>query len=142
MTKPSQAAILFIAQNNVSGNYSQMIPKRFLILAAGLTGASGVALSAAAAHQGIANLSTAASFLMIHAPAFLALSLLNGNKVHTIGSWTLFVGLVFFTGDLLSRAYIGTRFFPMAAPSGGVLMIGGWLVIAVSVLFKTSEPNH
>jgi uncharacterized membrane protein YgdD (TMEM256/DUF423 family) len=109
---------------------------RPLLFAAGLLGASGVALSAAAAHQGIANVATAASFLLMHAPAFLALSLLGGNRVRSFGSSGLLLGLVIFSGDLLARAYLGTRLFPMAAPSGGVLMIGGWLVIAASALTK------
>jgi uncharacterized membrane protein YgdD (TMEM256/DUF423 family) len=109
---------------------------RPLLFAAGLLGASGVALSAAAAHQGVANVATAASFLLMHAPAFLALSSLAGNRVRGFGSWALLLGLVIFSGDLLARAYLGTRLFPMAAPSGGVLMIGGWLVIAASALTK------
>ena len=113
-----------------------MQPSRPLLIAAGLLGASGVALSAAAAHKGIANVATAASFLLMHAPAFLALSLLNGNRLRSLGSWALLLGLVIFSGDLLARAYLGTRLFPMAAPSGGVLMIAGWLVIAASALVR------
>ena len=113
-----------------------MFPSRPLLLAAGVLGASGVALSAAAAHQDIANVATAASFMLMHAPAFLALSLLGGNRVRNLGSWTLLIGLVIFAGDLLARAYVGTRLFPMAAPAGGVLMIGGWLLIALSALVR------
>jgi uncharacterized membrane protein YgdD (TMEM256/DUF423 family) len=113
-----------------------MFSSRPLLFAAGLLGASGVALSAAAAHQGIANVATAASFLLMHAPAFLALSLLGGNRLRSLGSWTLLIGLVIFAGDLLARVYLATRLFPMAAPSGGVLMIGGWLVVAASALVK------
>ena len=109
---------------------------RPLLLAASLVGASGVALSAAAAHQGVANVATAATFLLTHAPAFLALSLLTGNRVRSFGSWTLLLGLVIFSGDLLARAYLGTRLFPMTAPSGGVLMIGGWLAVAASALIR------
>lgn len=115
-----------------------MPPSRPLLLAAGLLGASGVALSAAAAHQGIAGVATAASFLLMHAPAFLALSLLTGNRVRGFGSWVLLLGLVLFSGDLLARAYLDARLFPMAAPTGGVLMIGGWLAIAASALLKNT----
>ena len=111
-----------------------MPSNRPLLFTSGLIGASGVALSAAAAHQGIASVATAASFLLTHAPAFLALSLLQTNRLRSIGNWGLLLGLIMFCGDLLARAYLGTRLFPMAAPSGGVLMIGGWLVIAASAL--------
>ena len=44
---------------------------RLLILAAGLCGAAGVALSAVAAHGGAANTATAATFLVVHAPVLL-----------------------------------------------------------------------
>ena len=111
-----------------------MPTNRPLLLAAGLLGASGVALSAAAAHQGAANVATTASFLLTHAPAFLALSLLRGNKLTGIGTWVLLIGLVMFCGDLLARAYLGSRLFPMAAPTGGILLIAGWLGIAASAL--------
>ena len=111
-------------------------PNIALLFSAGLLGASGVALSAAAAHQDAANVATAASFLLMHAPAFLALSLQRGSRLTGIGGWVLLLGLMMFCGDLLARAYLGTRLFPMAAPSGGVLMIGGWLAIAASALVR------
>ncbi len=121
---------------------SYMQPSRPLLFAAGLLGGSGVALSAAAAHQGIANVATAASFLLMHAPAFLALSLLQGNRLTRLGSWVLLLGLVIFCGDLLAGAFLGTRLFAMAAPSGGVLMIGGWLAIAASALVRNEcDPS-
>lgn len=113
---------------------------RFLILAAGLTGAAGVAFSAAAAHSGGANTGTAASFLLMHAPALLAIGLIGGNKVLRIGGWLLLAGLMVFSGDLLMRDYAGARLFPMAAPLGGALLIFAWLVVAGSALLR-SEPG-
>jgi uncharacterized membrane protein YgdD (TMEM256/DUF423 family) len=120
---------------------THMPPNRPLLFAAGLLGASGVALSAAAAHSGVANVATAASFLLMHASAFLALSVFAGNRLRSFGSWTLLLGLVIFSGDLLARAYLGTRLFPMAAPAGGVLMIGGWLAIAASALVRSNAHS-
>jgi uncharacterized membrane protein YgdD (TMEM256/DUF423 family) len=75
----------------------------------------------------------------MHAPAFLALSLLGGNKLRSAGSWALLLGLVIFAADLLMRSFAGMRLFPMAAPSGGVLMIGGWLLIAASALTQPGK---
>jgi uncharacterized membrane protein YgdD (TMEM256/DUF423 family) len=119
-----------------------MIPNRPLILAAGLLGASGVALSAMAAHRADgANIATAASFLLMHAPAFLALALLGGNKIRVSGAWVLLAGLMLFSGDLLARTYLGTRLFAFAAPTGGVLMIGGWLLIAASALLDRNTKS-
>jgi uncharacterized membrane protein YgdD (TMEM256/DUF423 family) len=114
-------------------------PDRFLVLAGGLSGAAGVALSAAAAHAGGGNVGTAASFLLMHAPAVLAIGLIGGGKVLRAGSWILLLGLLVFAGDLLMRDYAGTRLFPMAAPAGGLLLIAGWLIIAASTFTRPSS---
>ena len=113
---------------------------RLLILASGLTGAAGVALSAAAAHEGGAFTGTAASFLLMHAPAFLAVGLLPaaGNMLRIAGL-ILLVGVVLFSGDLVARDFLGTRLFPFAAPTGGTLLIIGWLAVALSALLRRRE---
>lgn len=112
---------------------------RIFVLIASLYGAAGVALSAAAAHTGGANIHTAAAFLLAHAPAFLALGLLGGKGPLRIAGWVLFAGLTLFAGDLLMRDYAGTRLFPMAAPTGGTLMIFGWLAIGAAAFFRNSD---
>jgi uncharacterized membrane protein YgdD (TMEM256/DUF423 family) len=112
---------------------------RFYIFAGGISGAAGVALSAAAAHIGGGTVETAAHFLLAHAPAFLALGFLARTKVLTAGAWLLLVGVLVFSGDLLMRNFAGTRLFPMAAPTGGTVMILGWLVIATGAFFSRTE---
>lgn len=107
---------------------------RLLVLAAGLTGAAGVALSAAAAHAGGGNVATAAQFLLFHAPALLALGLLSHARLSHAAGIALLAGLMLFSGDLLMRHYAGIRLFAMAAPAGGTLMILGWLGVAGSAL--------
>lgn len=109
---------------------------RILVLAGGLCGAAGVALSAAAAHLGGAFVGTAASFLLMHAPVFLAAGLLGANRILRMGSLVLLVGLVMFCGDLLARDFLGSRLFPLSAPIGGTLLIVGWLAIAASALVR------
>ncbi len=110
-----------------------MVPSRPLLAAAGLSGALAVGLSAMAAHRAdLPNLGTAATMLMFHAPAFLALTVISTNRVRNLATWALLAGLFFFVADLLARSFLGTRLFPMAAPTGGVLMIAGWLGIAAS----------
>ena len=109
---------------------------RILVFAAGLCGAAGVALSAAAAHLGGAFVGTAASFLIMHAPVFLAVGLAGANRILRIGSLVLLVGLVLFCGDLLARDFVGSRLFPMSAPIGGSLLIAGWLAMAASALVR------
>lgn len=114
---------------------------RVLVLAGGLCGAAGVALSAAAAHAGGGNLATAASFLLAHAPALLAIGLLGSATILRAGGYVLLVGVLLFAGDLVLRHYAGIRLFPMAAPIGGTLMILGWLVIAASAVFTRNRSN-
>lgn len=125
-----------------------MKPERILVLAGGLSGAAGVALSATAAHAGGGNIGTAASFLLMHAPVFLAIGLLAGRGADGpeparndagpgllhLAAYALLAGLVLFSGDLLLRDSAGTRVFLMAAPAGGMLMILGWLGIAAAGL--------
>ncbi len=112
-----------------------MFIHRILIGAAGLCGAAGVALSAAAAHAAGANLGIAASFLLAHAPVFLAVGLVGANRPMLLATGALLLGVLLFCGDLLMRDYAGTRLFPMAAPAGGTIMILGWLGIAASALW-------
>lgn len=107
---------------------------RLLVLAAGLIGAAGVALSAAAAHAGGGNVATAAQFLLFHAPALLALGLFSHSRLSRVAGLVLLAGLLLFSGDLLIRHYADTRLFAMAAPAGGTLMILGWLGVAGSAL--------
>lgn len=108
---------------------------RILIAVAGFCGAAGVALSAAAAHSAGPNLGIAASFLLAHAPVFLAVGMTGGNRVMMSGTAALLLGVVLFCGDLVMRDYAGMRLFPMAAPAGGTIMILGWLSIAASALW-------
>jgi uncharacterized membrane protein YgdD (TMEM256/DUF423 family) len=106
------------------------------VLAAGLVGGAGVALSAAAAHRGGAFTGTAANFLLMHAPVFLAIGLAGGSRCLMIASLVLLAGLLLFCGDLLARDFLASRLFPMSAPIGGTLLIAGWVAIAVSALWR------
>lgn len=114
----------------------------WLIALGGLSGALGVALSAMAAHspEG-ANLKTAAEFLLVHGPAFMALAALARAEVLPrwallAGALALALGLSFFAGDLARRSFTGARLFPMAAPTGGTLMILGWAWFGLAGLFS------
>jgi len=113
---------------------------RLLIFIAGLYGAAGVALAAAAAHvPDAARLGPASSMLLFHASAILAAALLGerGN-VHRIpglaATFGFVLGTALFAGDLSLRQFSGHPLFPMAAPTGGMLLIGSWLLLAVAAL--------
>ena len=111
-----------------------------LVALGGLAGLAGVALSAAAAHlTGAGSAETAARFLLFHAPALLGLAALAGTRLVHPGlsraaGLALALGLVLFSCDLALRAFQGMPLFPMAAPSGGVVLMVGWALVAVGAL--------
>jgi uncharacterized membrane protein YgdD (TMEM256/DUF423 family) len=111
-----------------------------LLVIAALMGAAGVMLAAAAAHavRG-AGLDAAASMLLFHAAAaFGAAALVHQGLLRRplglagIAAWV--IGAVLFSGDIALRAFAGHRLFPMAAPAGGIMLILGWLVLAVAAV--------
>jgi uncharacterized membrane protein YgdD (TMEM256/DUF423 family) len=110
--------------------------ERLLFSVGALFGAAGVALSAVAAHRIGGDLGTAASFLLIHAPALLVLSSARFGNIQIAGGWAIVVGLALFCGDLVARTFLGTRLFPMAAPAGGLLLMGGWVLVALAALLN------
>lgn len=99
-----------------------------LLVVAGLMGAAGVGLAAWAAHRsGGDTLMTAALFLIIHATAVAAIALLAAGRGLLVGGALLALGAILFTGDLALRFTINVKLWAMAAPTGGVVMILGWL---------------
>jgi len=111
---------------------------RILIILAGIMGADGVILAAASAHQPDASrLASASSMLLFHAAAVLAVvALAERGVIHARIGIAAAMGFVIaaalFAGDLTLRQYAGHGLFPMAAPSGGTLLILSWLVLAVA----------
>ena len=121
-----------------------MILGRILLFVGGLFGAAGVALSAVNAHLGGVNIATAATFLLAHAPALVAIGLLGGRRgdgVTRFGGLLLLLGPLLFSGDLLMREFVGDRLFPMAAPSGGTLTIVGWIVVAIGAIWRRGDDG-
>jgi len=114
---------------------------RILIALAGLMGAAGVALAAASAHQPDATrLAAASSMLLFHAIAVLtAVLLVERRIIHERIGLAAAVGFVaaagLFAGDLTLRQYAGHGLFPMAAPTGGMLLIVSWLILAAAALW-------
>ena len=114
---------------------------RVLIVLAGIMGADGVILAAASAHQADASrLGAASSMLLFHACAVLAVvALAERALIHARIAIAAAIGFVIatalFAGDLTLRQYAGHSLFPVAAPTGGTLLIAGWLVLALSGLW-------
>ncbi len=116
-----------------------------LLILAGLMGASGIMLAAAGAHAAPgAGLDGAAYMLLFHATTIIGAAALiqngmlwRGPALIVLAAWVL--GALLFSGDIALRAFAGHRLFPMAAPSGGIILILGWLSfagLAISALVR------
>lgn len=118
-----------------------MTMPRMLVALAGLMGAAGVMLAAAAAHLAdAARLGAASSMLLFHAavlPGTVALAergVLH-PRIAILAALGFATSAALFAGDLTLRQYAGHGLFPFAAPTGGTLLIASWLVLAVSALW-------
>ncbi|WP_319774322.1 DUF423 domain-containing protein [Breoghania sp.] len=107
-------------------------------LAAGLSGAAGVALSAVAAHIDSSGfVSAAAAIALAHAPILLILCLPGIRDVLRLPALPAFMitlGVFLFCGDMSARVFLDHKLFAYAAPTGGSLLILGWLAIAALAL--------
>ncbi len=110
---------------------------RLFVLFGGIFGLLGVALAAAATHMGDQHLlGNASTMSLAHAPVLVALGLAHERlKTATPAGALMLLGTLLFVGDLLKRHYTGSALFSMSAPTGGILMMGGWLVIALGALW-------
>jgi uncharacterized membrane protein YgdD (TMEM256/DUF423 family) len=111
---------------------------RILVILAGVMGADGVILAALAAHQSdAARLAPASSMLLFHASAVLAVVALTARGIVAprgglIAGFGFVIAATLFAGDLSMRHFADHALFPLAAPTGGTLLIISWLVLAVA----------
>ena len=76
---------------------------------------------------------TATLYLFVHALGLLLVGLLIRLKYITqTTAWLLQIGIVIFAGSLYAMTLGAPRWFGAITPIGGVLMIVGWLWLAVS----------
>ena len=107
----------------------------FLILAwAGLAGAAGVALAAAAAHKVESPaLATAAMILTIHAAAAVGLASIAlrfaDRKLWAGVTFLMLAAASLFSAEVALFTLTGRHIFPYAAPTGGSLLILSWLIV-------------
>jgi uncharacterized membrane protein YgdD (TMEM256/DUF423 family) len=111
---------------------------RILVILAAIMGADGVILAALATHQADATrLLPAWSMLLFHAIAVLAVVALTERGIVAVrgglvAGFGFVVAAALFAGDLTLRHFAGHALFPMAAPTGGTLLIVSWLVLAIA----------
>jgi uncharacterized membrane protein YgdD (TMEM256/DUF423 family) len=111
---------------------------RILVVLAAIMGADGVILAAASAHLPDASrLASASSMLLFHATAILGTVALAERaivdiRIGIVAAVGFVIAASLFAGDLTLRQYAGHSLFPMAAPTGGTLLIASWLALAVA----------
>ncbi len=107
---------------------------------AGLIGAAGVVVAAAGAHKGGGELArTSSDFLLVHAAAILAgsgvaLAGARSSALLVAALGLMSVGAVLFGGDLALAGLLDWRPIPLAAPTGGLCLIAGWLSLTASAI--------
>ncbi len=112
-----------------------------------LAGLSAVAMAAAAAHglperltpEALGFLRSGVQMHGWHALALVATGILaarGGALVHLAGA-AFAIGTVLFCGAVYALALAGLR-LPYAAPTGGMLLMLGWLLLGLSALRRRS----
>ena len=129
-----------------AANTDECAPMQWLLCLAGLTGAAGIALTAAAAHMPASlRLDTAGYLLLLHAAATVATCAaaergLLWRPLAIMAASSFIAGSALFATDLALRAFAQVRLFPLAAPTGGMILIVGWLAIAPAAVVALSRP--
>lgn len=117
----------------------------FLVLA-GINGFIAVSLGAFAAHglksmlgpDLLATFQTGVQYHMYHSLALLALGILvlqfPAQTGLRIAGFLFLAGIVIFSGSLYVLALSGIRWLGAITPIGGVAFLGGWALLAWSML--------
>ena len=107
--------------------------------------AMGVVLGAFGAHalktrlpsDLMAVYQTAVQYHLIHALGLFAVACasvyLDSRVLVRWSGWTMFVGIVIFSGSLYALSMSGVRGFGAVTPVGGLAFILAWLLLAVAV---------
>jgi uncharacterized membrane protein YgdD (TMEM256/DUF423 family) len=100
----------------------------FIAVGAGAFGAHGVSDPKAKAW-----LETGGHYQLIHALAVFACYVVWRERqapAAGIAAWLFLIGSLIFSGSLYMMAFGGPRMLGAITPIGGLLLLGGWLVLA------------
>lgn len=125
-------------------NFAPQAPRR-AAAAAGLFGLTGVAAGAFGAHalktrlepEALAVFDTAARYQLLHALALLGSAWINTQwpgRAARASALFLAAGTVLFSGSLYALSLTGIRGLGAITPVGGLLLLCGWLLLAVAPL--------
>ncbi|WP_395745274.1 DUF423 domain-containing protein [Prosthecobacter sp.] len=124
-----------------------MNPDPFRLRLSALMGFLAIALGASGAHGPVhekllvigksANWETAVQYHLPHAVVLLLLTMLGGSKPLMVWAWRLiFLGIVLFSGSLYLLAYTGITKLGAITPLGGLSLMAGWVLVAMSARGK------
>ena len=112
------------------------LARRILAACGALACAAAVGLAAYASHalhgEDARRAGLAALFAFGHGLALLLLAPEAGTRLRVVGLMMLALGLLLFSGSLLAAALFASP--ATLAPGGGLLLMLGWLIIAVDAL--------
>ena len=123
---------------------------RLFLIIASLFGASGVALGAYASHglsswasiEQIEYFQLAVTYQLIHAITLLVVCVLSLfiSSYFLVASKIAFVsGIALFSGSLYLYVLTGIKILGAITPIGGLLLICGWVLIALGLLTSRSK---
>ena len=121
--------------------------RRWWLTVAALCGAASLILGAVGRHGinyvegGRDNWLYAERYLQFHTLALLALAFLplSHSRWLRASAWAFFVGTIVFCGTLYLRAAGQGGALSRLTPSGGTILIAGWLLLAVGALRLPEE---
>lgn len=104
-----------------------------LAIAVGLGAFGAHGLKNIASSQQLEWWHTATLYLLVHALGLLVVGLLiRLNYATQTSAWLLQIGVIIFAGSLYAMTLGAPRWFGAITPIGGMLMIIGWLWLAVT----------
>ena len=116
---------------------------RIWTIIAGLFGLTGVIAGAYAAHaikdpHAAEMVKTAALYALIHAAVLIGWDRGYG-KLATAARLSLSVGVLFFSGAIISKYLLHYAPIGDLAPAGGVLLMAGWALIVLNTTFSKAS---
>lgn len=109
----------------------------FLAIALGASGAHGTVHDKLKAAGELAHWETAVQYHLPHAVMLLLLTLLASSKPAMLWAWRMIVvGIFLFSGSLYVLAYTGTKWLGAITPLGGLSLMIGWMLVALSAKGK------
>ncbi|MDP1588191.1 MAG: DUF423 domain-containing protein [Prosthecobacter sp.] len=109
----------------------------FLAISLGASGAHGPVHEKLKAAGELEHWETAVQYHLPHAVVLLLLTLFASSKPAMLWAWRMILaGVLLFSGSLYLLAYTGTKWLGAITPLGGLGLMAGWTLIALSAKGK------